>query len=82
MQAAAAAVTSSAAAATASTPGAANAIVRPTPIAVGGRPSIANTTNIDTLLNARSKVKSLKYKTNSFIQDNLKSLAPKTYTLK
>ena len=42
-------------------PGAANAIVRPTPIAMGGRPSIANTTNIDTLLNARSKVESLKY---------------------
>ena len=53
---AAAAVTSSAAA-TATTQSAANAIVRPTPIAVGGRPSIANTTNIDTLLNARIKVK-------------------------
>ena len=56
---AAAATTTVAAAAASSAPGSggANAIVRPTPIAVGGRPSIANTTNIDTLLNARSKVR-------------------------
>ena len=54
--AAAAVATTTAAASSAPGSGGANAIVRPTPIAVGGRPSIANTTNIDTLLNARSKV--------------------------
>ena len=34
---------------------AASTIVRPTATTIGGRPSIANTTNIDTLLNARQK---------------------------
>ena len=34
---------------------ASSAIVRPVATGVTGRPSIANTTNIDTLLNARQK---------------------------
>ena len=46
-------VTSSGAAAT--SVASSSAIVRPTATSVGGRPSIANTTNIDTLINARQK---------------------------
>ena len=38
-----------------STTSTSSTIVRPTATTVGGRPSIANTTNIDTLLNAKEK---------------------------
>ena len=56
-----------------STTSSSSTIVRPTATTVGGRPSIANTTNIDTLLNAKEKSGSVEQhaKPNDKIQDKV-----------